>query len=293
MSDIKVSIIIAIRNNFAWTKMCLDSLCEKSNLSEDKEIIIVDNGSKPNVNSYLKNQFADSVNATNAKYILIENTTNGGSYHAWNQAIEKSNGKYICIAHNDCIFTHGWLDGLLNFMESYNDELSDVGIVSPSTNYVGELEHLSSKEMMDVYTKLKYAPKLSISVDMIQDLLDKTYNHGIESYSEIVSKGRKKNFVFTNNIATFCFLAKSSIYDKYGLFDDEFYPHTYAEKILKFKLEIDGIMTACCFDSYVHHNGNTTSDGTGHDLPMIEELNKSLYDLKMKEFYEENLVRPY
>lgn len=288
----KTSIIIAVRNNFAWTNVCLDSLLEKTNLSEDKEVIIIDNGSRDKVREYLRS-FGQKVKETGSDFLLIENSANAGSYYAWNQGINASSGEYICISHNDCVFSQDWLDNLLNFFDNYESEFSEIGVVSPSTNYAGEIDYLSSREMMDMYTNFKYSNKTPISIEGIYEILDKTYRDGIDAYAKIASKNRKKNFVLTHNIATFCFLTKKSIYDKYGQFDEDFFPHTYAEKLLKFKLDLDGIMTACCYDSFVHHNGNTTSDGIEHSLPMIEEVNKGLYENKMKEFYEESMTKTY
>lgn len=293
----KASIIIAVRNNLAWTKSCLDSVITHTDFSDEIQLIVVDNGSREKMNTYLKNfMLEDMVHQIkdNEQSLLIENSTNTGSYYAWDQGIKKSNGEYVCILHNDCIVTKNWLKNLINFMDNFQDEYDEIGVVSPCTNYVGETEHVPSKELMEMYVEnIKYSNKSTISTEDIQEIIKKTYPNGIGIFADSVRKNRKKNYIITNNIATFCCLFKKSLYEEHGPFDFDFYPHTYAEKLIKFQLDLNGIMTACCYDSFVHHNGNTTSDGAEYSLQIMEDLNKSLYESKMKVFYEEGMAKPY
>lgn len=293
----KASIVIAIRNNLSWTKSCLDSVIEHTDFSDgDIQLIVVDNGSREKMNVYLKNFIQEMGQDALLKnqFVFIENSTNTGSYYAWDQGIKRADGEYICILHNDCIVAKNWLKNLIDFMDNFQNEYDEIGIVSPCTNYAGETDHVPSKELMEMYVEnIKYPNKSTISTDDIQDIIKKTYQNGMGTFAESVGKNRKKNYTITHNVATFCCLFKKSLYEEYGPFDFDFYPHTYAEKLIKFQLDLNGIMTACCYDSFVHHNGNTTSDGAEYSLPIIEELNKSLYESKMKVFYEEGMAKPY
>ena len=256
--EIKCSIIIAIRNNYAWTACCLDSLKKYTNLDNGNiEVILIDNASIPKMEKFLANFVESELSQLTPHCRLIRNNVNLGSYKAWNQGIECASGDYICIAHNDCIFSPNWLDNLINFHETFEDDFNEIGVVSPCTNYAGEGDHLYSKELMEMYTNsIKLPNKVNISKKDVEEVISKTYPDGIEDFSSKTDKNRKVNYTPTNNIATFCFLAKKDLYDKYGFFDEDFYPHLYSEKLLKYHLDIDGIITACCFSSYVHHNGN-------------------------------------
>lgn len=285
---IKTSIIIAIQNTPSWNEVCLESLIKHTSF-EDRELIIIDNGCFDASKRIIEDKSEGIPNKR-----LIVNSTNNGSYHAWNQGIDVAGGENICICHNDTIFTHGWLDNLEDFLYNYKDDYREIGIVSPATSYTGEIEYVADIELMNRFSQsLKFSNKSTISVENIKEIIKILYPDGMSAYSETVRKNRKQNYCFSENIATFCFLAKKSLYDRFGKFDDEFYPHTYSEKLLKYHMEVAGIKTACCFDSFVFHNGNTTTDGPGNDIKMIEEMNKSLYEDKMREYYKMALEKPY
>ena len=63
---------------------------------DNKEIIVVDNGSSD------KSQEWINYNYPNIK--IIHNQKNLGVTNAWNQGLELSSGRYVCIANNDLSF---------------------------------------------------------------------------------------------------------------------------------------------------------------------------------------------
>lgn len=294
MSDIKVSIIVAVKDNLAWTRKCLQSIVDYTNLN-DNELIIVDNNSGPPTVKFLESY---AWNNAGKNIFIIKKDKNYGSYRAWNETImNDSKGDHICIVHNDCIATPNWLEGLYDFYVNYEDEFYELGIVSPCTNYAAELEYVTSKQDMDLYSSdgIKYSNKDIITVEDIDSLLERYYASGVglNKFAQNVMKGRKKLHDKTNNIATFCFLFSRDVYDKYGPFDEDFYPHLYGEKFMNYRMHKDGLLTRCYFGSYVHHNGNTTSDGIGMDLSEINEINDKLLHEKMQSIYKANMEKTY
>jgi len=284
----KTTIVMAVHNLFAWTNCCLNSLVETTNL-QDNEVIVVDNGSTTKVSNCLKD-FKEQNSDKNIK--ILRNNSNSGSYRAWNQAISESNdSKYIVVVHNDCIFSNSWLDNLVDFYEN-NDLNYQIGCISPATNY-GDGDYISSKDLMNRYLSYKYNNKQMVSADDIGTLLKKTYSDGIGAYAKNLIKNMDKVYRVAMNIATFCFLMPRKIYQDYGPFDESFYPHTYSEKLFKYQLDKNGYAVLCYLGSFVHHNGNSTSDGQNNSLPLIEAENKSLYEVKMKKIYLENMEKPY
>jgi GT2 family glycosyltransferase len=109
------SIVIAVYNQLAYTKQCLEAI-HKSTLIPF-ELIIIDNSSSDGTAEFLK-----GVNAS-----VITNETNQGCAIAWNQGIKISRGLYVVILNNDVLVTPGWLDALIQFIEGTGH-----GIVSPS-----------------------------------------------------------------------------------------------------------------------------------------------------------------
>lgn len=106
------SIIIAVWNQLAYTKMCMDYLL-KNTVDVPFEIVIVDNGSMPETRA-----FVDSIR-DKADIHYIRNETNLGPIKAINQGLAASKYRYAAVMHNDVIiFECGWLDKMIKVFES-------------------------------------------------------------------------------------------------------------------------------------------------------------------------------
>ncbi|MFC1577240.1 glycosyltransferase family 2 protein [Candidatus Omnitrophota bacterium] len=105
-----VSIIIAVCNQLAYTKLCVRSILE--NTKAPFELIIVDNGSREEVRIF----FEKLKEKADVKY--IRNEKNLGPITAVNQGIRAARYDYICAIHNDVIiFEQGWLERMISVME--------------------------------------------------------------------------------------------------------------------------------------------------------------------------------
>ncbi|MCM8761651.1 MAG: glycosyltransferase [Candidatus Omnitrophica bacterium] len=105
-----VSIIIAVWNQLGYTKLTTESLIK--NTRRPFEIIIIDNGSRPDVKAY----FDTLRPVLDIKY--IRNDTNLGPIRAINQGIKAATNKYIAAIHNDVvIFEDDWLGKITSVME--------------------------------------------------------------------------------------------------------------------------------------------------------------------------------
>ena len=106
-----VSIIIAVWNQIAYTKLCLDYLLRNSK-DVPFEIIIVDNGSRPDTMAFI-----ESIRHK-ADIRYIRNDKNLGPIKAINQGIEASKYRYSAVMHNDVIiFEDGWLGRMVKVFE--------------------------------------------------------------------------------------------------------------------------------------------------------------------------------
>ncbi|MFA6141718.1 MAG: glycosyltransferase [Candidatus Omnitrophota bacterium] len=107
-----VSIIIAVWNQLRYTKLSVDSVL-KSSRGTVFELIIVDNGSRPDVDAYF-----DSLRASGVDIQYIRNEENLGPIRAMNQGIARAKYDYIAVMHNDVIILQeGWLEKILSHME--------------------------------------------------------------------------------------------------------------------------------------------------------------------------------
>lgn len=113
-----VSIVIPVFNKVGFTGQCVESLYSTLNLPRnDIEIIIVDNNSTDETSSYLKS-LPDC-------FKVITNTINLGCGKAMNQGARIARGKYLIFLNNDTIALPGWLEELVNVIETEKN----VGIV--------------------------------------------------------------------------------------------------------------------------------------------------------------------
>lgn len=107
-----VSIIIAVWNQLVYTKLCLEYLLRNTK-GADFEIIIVDNGSRPDTRAFI-----DSVSAK-ADIRYIRNDENLGPIKAINQGLAAARYRYSAVMHNDVlIFEDGWLEKMIRVFKS-------------------------------------------------------------------------------------------------------------------------------------------------------------------------------
>lgn len=104
---------------------CLLSISEHCDTS-GLELIVVDNASLDNTHDYLDE--LQEKNFLNCR--VITNTQNAGFAASINQALEKVNGEYACIIHNDVEFVGDALKELYHLMEHH----PDYAVVGPTTN---------------------------------------------------------------------------------------------------------------------------------------------------------------
>lgn len=106
-----VSIIMAVWNQLAYTGLAVESIL-KNSASTAFELVIADNGSRPDVKAYF-----DSIRPR-ADVNYIRNEENLGPIKAVNQGIAKSRYDYVMVMHNDVIILEeGWLAKMLAVME--------------------------------------------------------------------------------------------------------------------------------------------------------------------------------
>ena len=116
MSKINLSIITLSFDNINYTKKFVKSI--RDNTQSKYELIIVDNGSKGNVQEWIEKN-AD-------KSILFKK--NQGFARGFNAGIKVASGNYIMMANNDTEFPEKWDIHILENFKKYKN----VGLVSPT-----------------------------------------------------------------------------------------------------------------------------------------------------------------
>jgi GT2 family glycosyltransferase len=116
-----VSIIIPFHNNVELTKQCIQSIFECTSSKIPYEIVLVDDAST--------DLFSFETNYTSFR--LIKNETNLGFAPSCNYGARCANSKYLVFLNNDTLALEGWLDGLIDPIETN----SQIGIVGSKLLY--------------------------------------------------------------------------------------------------------------------------------------------------------------
>lgn len=114
-----ISIILVNYNSSNHTINCINSICEyQKNNKLEIEIIVVDNGSKPE-DFFKCKKFIESVSDFSVK--LIKNRLNTGFASGNMIGANLAEGKYFYFLNNDCLFQNDVLLTLYNFMEQHTN----------------------------------------------------------------------------------------------------------------------------------------------------------------------------
>jgi GT2 family glycosyltransferase/Flp pilus assembly protein TadD len=143
------SIIIPIFNKVELTRQCLTRLAEVTD-GCSYEVIVVDNASTDGTKDFLANLGGD--------IHVISNLENFGFAKACNQGAAAAKGRFLVFLNNDTIPKPGWLQALVNEVESHQD----VAIVGSKLLYPDEtIQHAGvvfSKNCLTPYHIFKGAP---------------------------------------------------------------------------------------------------------------------------------------
>jgi GT2 family glycosyltransferase len=108
----EVSVIIVSYNVREYLRQCLISVLESAE-SVECEIFVVDNNSTDGSADMVRNEFPGVK--------IIANKENSGFSSANNQAIKKSNGKYILLLNPDTIIEADTISKCIGFMNDHSD----------------------------------------------------------------------------------------------------------------------------------------------------------------------------
>lgn len=234
-----LAIIIVNYNVRYFLDQCLQSI-NKNKSSLKVEVWVVDNNSQD-----------DSVEMVKQKYPqvnLIANKNNPGFAIANNQAIKKSNSKYVLLLNPDTLLQEDSLESCFAIMEK-DESIGAMGIkmLDGTGNYLPE----SKRGLPGIWNSFSYLSGLGKIFSRSKffnhyhlGYLDKEENH----YVEVLS-------------GAFMFMRKSAL-DKVGLLDEDFF--MYGEDVdLSHRFAKAGYQ---CFynsdSSIIHFKGESTKKGS-------------------------------
>jgi GT2 family glycosyltransferase len=122
----RAAVIIVSYHNLDYLRLCLESVWAKTDYP-NYEVIVVDNGSPPEVVDYLRQR-----QAARPDFTTIFNADNAGFARANNIGVAAAKGcDYVVLLNNDTVVTHGWLTGLVRGLHAD----PTIGLIGPVTNW--------------------------------------------------------------------------------------------------------------------------------------------------------------
>ncbi|MGB3754791.1 MAG: glycosyltransferase, partial [Rivularia sp. (in: cyanobacteria)] len=108
----EVTIIVAPRERFSYTRESLESIYEHTQLPF--KLIYVDGGSPSHIQNYLETQAAEK------QFEVIRTEHYLSPNHARNLGLRKVDTKYVVFIDNDVVVTPGWLKTAVDCAEETN-----------------------------------------------------------------------------------------------------------------------------------------------------------------------------
>ena len=142
-SDVKISVLIAARNEGKNIKNLLQSLYNQSFSKEYFEVIIIDDHSDDDTISEIEN-FAKEYKDFNLKFFKAEKE---GKKAAISQALHLAENELILVTDADCVLPNTWIESIVEFYKKENCKMILAPVLlSPADTFfekIQVLEHLS------------------------------------------------------------------------------------------------------------------------------------------------------
>ncbi len=240
----KISIVILTYNNLHLTKDCVKSVLAYSDYP-NFEIILVDNNSTDDTQSYLK-LLADE----HEIITTILNDENLGFAAGNNVGLREASGDYLVILNNDTVVTKGWLLTLLRHLQ--RDPA--IGLIGPVTNNIGN----------EAKIEIEYE-----SLDVMQDMARQyTLEHMGKTYP-------------LKTAAFFCVMMSREVYEKVGRISEEYGRGFFEDDDYCRRVEKLGLKIACADDVFVHHHLSASFNKLRQEeRQRLFEENKKIYESK-------------
>ena len=275
-----IPLIIPVFNRPEWTKACLDALVDPCSFSLPVVPVLVDNGCRPKTSSLLSNWMAEWSSAGGAGKV-VRRETNGGFAAGVNAGLQSIMGetsfKSVCVMHNDCVPFPGWLAEMSSILEGDDD----IGLVMPRTNYANEWS-MCIPELRKKYEALKPPNKDRLSPEEVSALVEATCGADRKAFVASLAE-QPVRASYSTEVSSFCMLVRMELFQKYGKFDEDFWPRGFEDKFFWQPIERDGYVAMVANHVFVFHGGNITSDGPSMCFPEIMKMNEEKFRRKCEE----------
>lgn len=250
-----VSIVIPVFNAFEFAKRCVDSLLSaKTNLAF--EIVLVDNGSGADVRSWM-----DALSSRSKALTILRISDNIGYGAGMNAGVRLARSEFLVLANSDTEFTDYSLDCLIKALQDH----SDIGVLSPLTNYVGEGPQVAEGAA-------------GLTADDAQ-----AYAMKIRDQDALIEVPER--------IAFFCVVMRRALFHAVNGFDESFVVGNFEDENLCSRIRLLGLKIAIATNAFVFHHGSKTFEHNSINHGQWMTMNSSTYQNRLAEFATDPSMR--
>jgi GT2 family glycosyltransferase/glycosyltransferase involved in cell wall biosynthesis len=246
----QVSVIIPVYNALPLAKECVASIFSAGS-KLIFEVIVVDNGSSPEVEEWL---LREEESRTNLRHLRYSEAL--GFSRAVNAGAASAAGEVLIILNSDTMVTPGWMDGL--YLALTADP--SLGAVSPYTNRAG------SSELMDFRT-----------TDLPRS----------KALALVRAKPRPPCVRYLpQKITFFCVAIRHALWRDLGGLSESYGVGNFEDDDLCLRLRVAGLRLGVAEHVFVYHEGKATFHANNLDHSMSLMQNAAIFATHAREFAE-------
>jgi ADP-heptose:LPS heptosyltransferase/GT2 family glycosyltransferase len=283
----KITAIIPAYKNSNWLDLCLTSI-KASTVYKQIEIIVVANSQEMAMLDVLSKHSTIQV---------IKNEKNIGVAASFNAATELATTDLICFMHTDTLVAQNTFEILINNYEILSGSNPKTIGIMPITNFCDDnllVEDVGQKEKFKRFAINGNEP---YGFDYISKTIADFYGSSksgidcIQLYAEKLSQ-LNNSCTPLGSIYHHCLVVNKQHFIDLGMFDVDFYPIGFFEKIFYDMAKKAGKSIYLCRGAFVFHNGGITSNSNGMNKEFAIENNKKVYERKISKIFdnEGNLI---
>jgi GT2 family glycosyltransferase/glycosyltransferase involved in cell wall biosynthesis len=239
-----VSIIIPVYNALRFAQDCVESIYQAGS-SLEFEVIVVDNGSAPEVGRWLAQE---QTRRAKFRYLRYEEAL--GYARAVNRGVEASQGEMLILLNSDTLLSPGWMEGL---WEALRDD-PGLGIVSPTTNHAGETMQMDFRTIGLASGK---------------------------AFALFASKPGPKEVLLVPQVVTFfCAAIWRRVWTELNGLDEAYAVGNYEDDDFCLRLRMAGYRLGVLRSAFVYHHNNATFHANGIDHSSSMSRNAAVFATK-------------
>ncbi len=226
MKKRNVDIVIPVYNAFDFTKKCIETVIENTDLKENRLLVINDKSPDENILPMLQ-RFVEENKELNIK--LINNEENLGFVKTVNKGMSDSKENDVILLNSDTEVTKNWLNKLRD-VAYIRENVASVTPLSNNATLASVPNFLEDNELPSFLSLEEYAEEIEkCSLNLYPEL---TTGHG------------------------FCMYIRRDAIDLVGLFDDITFEKGYGEENdFSYRCMKCGLTNLLCDNTFIYHKG--------------------------------------